>query len=172
MSYSESTIKFVEWVSIIDTIVLIIVIVRAAILWFMGISPVLFRLGNGLAKSKIAVFAKNDNLGSLRSLLLDSKLFKSKNILEIASKGDIGKAEEASVYLVYWHDWVDNIEEILSKKPDKCALIVYAPYYLDKIPVEQMKNLDDKRHTAVTNFRGRLLNDIVTSMITTSYEPS
>jgi hypothetical protein len=33
-----------------------------------------------------------------------------------------------------------------------------------------MRNLDGKRHTAVTNFRGRLLNDIVTAMITTSYE--
>ncbi len=69
---------------------------------------------------------------------------------------------------MYWHDWANGISEILSKKPDKCAMVVYAPYDKGKIPDEQMKNLDGTRHTAVTNFRGRLLNDIVTAMITTS----
>lgn len=60
--------------------------------------------------------------------------------------------------------------DILFMKPDECALVVYAPYDQGRIPDEQMKKLDGKRHTAVTNFRGRLLNDIVASMITTSYE--
>lgn len=109
-------------------------------------------------------------LNSLRSLLTDSKLFRKNNIFEITTTRDIGKAEEASVYLVFWHDWADDIAQILEKKPDACALIVYAPYEKGRIPDEQMKNLDGKRHTAVTNFRGRLLNDIVTAMITTSYE--
>ena len=164
-------IKFIEIVATIDTIVLIVVIVRAVYLWITGISPVLFRLGNGLARRKIAVFAKNDNLPSLKSLLIDSKLFKARNIIEISGANDIGRAESASVYLVYWHDWIAEIDQILEKKPDKCALVVYAPYYLERIETDTMKKLDGKRHTAVTNFRGRLLNDILTSMITTSYEP-
>ena len=96
----------------------------------------------------------------------------SKNILEICGSQDIGKAEEASVYLVFWPDWIQNIDEILNEKPDKCALVVYAPYNLPRIPEDQMVKLDGKRHTAVTQFRGRLLNDIVTSMITTHYEKS
>ena len=33
-----------------------------------------------------------------------------------------------------------------------------------------MSLLDKKRNVVVNNFRGRLLNDIVVSMITTSYE--
>jgi hypothetical protein len=33
-----------------------------------------------------------------------------------------------------------------------------------------MKKIDGHRHTAVTNFRGRLLNDILTAMMTTAYE--
>lgn len=159
-------------VGAIDTFILVVIIIRAIILWAMGISPVLYRLGNGLARRKIAIFAKNDNVSSLKGLLTDSNLFNVKNIFEITSSGDIGKAEEASVYLVHWHDWADDIEAVLNAKPDKCALVVYAPYNLGRIPDEQMKNLDGKRHTAVTNFRGRLLNDIVTSMITTSYDRS
>jgi len=168
--YSHIFLKFITVAGIIDTIILLFFLTRATILWISGISPALWRLGNGLAKRRIAIFAKGDNVTSLKSLLLDSKLFKGKNIVEITSASDLGKAEEASVYLVYWPDWSEDIEEILDKKPDKCALVVYAPYYLGRIPDEQMKNLDGKRHSAVTNFRGRLLNDIVTSMITTGYD--
>lgn len=159
---------FLDFMGHISTIIVIVGAIAGAVVWSRGISPALYRLGNGLAKRKIAVFAKNDNAVSLESLLTDSKLFKQKNIFKITCEDDIGKAEEASVYLVHWHDWANDISEILNKKPDKCAMVVYAPYDKGRIPDEQMKNLDGKRHTAVTNFRGRLLNDIVTAMITTS----
>jgi hypothetical protein len=133
-----------------------------------GILPVLWRLGTGLANRKIALFAKAENLLSLKHLLLDTKLISSKNIVEVTSAGDIGRASAATVYVVFWHDWADHIDGILDQKPDSCALIVYSPYDREKIPQEQMKKLDGKRHTCVTNFRGRLLNDIILSMITTT----
>ena len=152
----------------ISTVIVLVGTVAGIIVWLRGIFPALYRLGNGFAKRKIAIFAKGDNVVSLKSLLTDSKLFRQKNIFGITCKEDIGKAEEASIYLVNWHDWANDISEILNKKPDKCAMVVYAPYDKKRIPDEQMKNLDGKRHTAVTNFRGRLLNDIVTAMITTS----
>lgn len=163
-------LEILALIGVIETIVLVVGIIWGFILWTRGVFPALYRLGNGLAKRKIAVFAKGDNVRSLRSLLTDSKLFREKNIFEITNAKDMGKAEKASVYLVFWHDWANDIAQILEKKPDTCALIVYAPYEKGRIPDEQMKNLDGKRHTAVTNFRGRLLNDIVTAMITTSYE--
>lgn len=168
--YSETILSVLAIVGIIETIVLIFGIGYAIFLWFRGILPAILRLGNGLAKRKIAIFAKGDNVTSLKSLLNDSGLFRQKNIFEITQNGDFGKAEKASVYLVYWHDWSTDIEQILNMKPDSCALVVYAPYDKGRIPDEQMKNLDGKRHSAVTNFRGRLLNDIVTAMITTSYD--
>lgn len=168
--YMEAIWNTLAIVGAIETVILVLGIIYAIFLWFRGILPAILRLGNGLAKRKIAIFAKGDNVSSLKNLLNDSGLFKQKNIFEITHTGDMGKAEEASVYLVYWHDWSTEIDKILGMKPDKCALVVYAPYDKDRIPVEQMKNLDGKRHSAVTNFRGRLLNDIVTAMITTSYD--
>jgi hypothetical protein len=153
----------------IDTVILIALIIYGVYLWFSGILPAIIRLGNGLATRQIAVFAKNDNLGSLSHLLKDSGLFREKNICPIAKTEDVGRAEPASVYLVFWPDWSHAIDEILRIKPDSCPLIVYAPIDQGRIPDAIMKNLDGKRNTAVTNFRGRLLNDIVTAMITTSY---
>ena len=157
---------------VIEGVIVAIGIGYAIFLWTRGISPALLRLGNGLARRKIAIFAKSDNYSSIKNLLLDSKLFREKNICAITKKDDVGRATSTTMYLVYWPDWANDIDDILDQKADKCALIVYAPYDRGKIPDEQMKKLDGKRHTAVTNFRGRLLNDVVTSMITTSYEQS
>ncbi len=32
------------------------------------------------------------------------------------------------MYLVVWHDWAEDIDDILRQKRDGCAIIVYAPY--------------------------------------------
>jgi len=163
-------LKLLQLVGYTRTVLFIFATLFAIVTWWTGVLPALWRLGNGLARRKIALFARGDNLTSLKALLLDSGLVKSKNIIEIARPEDLGRGDAASLYLVYWHDWAAEIDAILNKKPDKCALIVYSPYDKEKIPTDQMKKLDGKRHTAVTNFRGRLLNDLVASMITTSYE--
>lgn len=157
-------------IATIETLVVLVGIGWTVCLWIRGISPVLLRLGSGLAKRRIAIFAKGDHLASLQSLLTDSKLFRKKNLIDIRTPGDFDKSEKASVFIVWWHDWINDMPEILARKHAECALIVYAPFELGPIPNEQMKTLDGKRHTAVTNFRGRLLNDIVVSMITTSHE--
>jgi hypothetical protein len=165
-------IGFLDWVGRAQAAAFVLAILFTIFVLVRGIAPALWRLGNGLARRKIALFAKGDNVSSLRSLLVDSKLIRAKNIVEITTAADIGRAEGASIYLVFWHDWIGAIDAILAQKPDECALVVYAPYDKDRIPPDEMKKLDGKRHTAVTNFRGRLLNDIVTSMITTAYERS
>ncbi|MFA7240145.1 MAG: hypothetical protein WC091_08535 [Sulfuricellaceae bacterium] len=165
----ETLKHIVENYHVVIFIIAIAGVIWGCVLWARGILPVIIRLGKGLANRKIALFAKGDNLSSLKKLLTDSGLFDEKNICEIANEGDIGRAEQASVYLVHWPDWANAHQKILDKKPDGCALIVYAPGSGGKIPPDVMNELDTHRNTAVTNFRGRLLNDIVTAMITTSY---
>ncbi len=159
--------KILNIAGYISTIIVSITVIWSIIAWCRGIIPALLRLGNGLAKRQIAIFAKGDNTRSLKSLLEDSKVFKGK-LIEITDSKDLGKAGKASVYLVHWHDWQSDITEILNKKPDGCPMVVYAPRSEGPVPEDKMKEIDGKRNTAVTNFRGRLLNDIVTAMITTS----
>lgn len=151
------------------TILVLITTALAVAAWFKGILPALVRLGNGLAKRKIAIFAKSDTLSSLTSLLTDSGLILSQNITHITKEDDFGKAEGSTLFLVYWPDWKDKIIEIKNKKLDGEALVIYAPYAEGRIPDDVMAQLDKGRNVAVVNFRGRLLNDIVTAMITTGY---
>ncbi len=166
----DKFLLFMDILGYISTILVIFIIIAGIIAWLKGIIPVLFRLGLGLARRKIVVFAKNDNLISLKSMLSDSKLFNKKNIIDITKKDDFGKSENKTLFLVNYHDWDENdIKAILDKKIDGASLIVYAPQSLGFISKDIMTILNEERNVVVTNFRGRLLNDIVVSLITTSY---
>lgn len=161
-------ITFLDWVGYVTTVLFLLTLALGIYAWLKGILPALWRLGNGFSKRQIAIFAKGDNLKSLTSLLLDTKLFNKKNIIDISSDSDFGRAERGTLFLVSWDDWQDKIDEILRAKKDNTALVVYAPP--GSIPQVKMKELNNKRNVMLTNFRGRLLNDIVVSLMTTSYQ--
>ncbi|MFA5906327.1 MAG: hypothetical protein WC836_20540 [Desulfobacula sp.] len=135
---------------------------------FKGVLPLWIRLGRGLANRKIAIFAE-DEFNDLRSLLVDSKIFKDKNIVQITKK-NIKKAEEYTLMLVHWKCFESEIDEILAIKKDTDALIVYAPQdegFLNKL---DLNKINSARNTILVNFRGRLLNDVTLSMITTAFK--
>lgn len=163
-------IEILNYLGYMATIIILIQVIIGIYLWFKGIIPVLWRLGNGLAKRKICIFAKNNNQQSFSSLLADSGLFNEKNITNITKEDDFDKSQDCTLYLVYWPDWKNEIIKISSLKKDKEALVIYAPRLHGLIPEDVMSELDKKRNVTVVNFRGRLLNDIVTAMITTGYE--
>ncbi len=164
-------IDILDWVSRVTTVIFLVTLIGGVYAWVRGILPALLRLGYGLSRRKIAIFADVDHMGSLESGLIDTKLFNKRNVIEILSDGDIGRAEQATVFLIFWHDWPSAvISEILAAKKDATALVVYAPLDLGRIPDDKLKALNSKRNVTLVNFRGRLLNDIVVSLMTTSYQ--
>ena len=144
----------------------IVILVTTWLIWHKVIY-VLYRLGNGLQSRKIAIFA-DDEYSSLSSMLTDSKIFGAKNILKI-NKNDIDKARNANIFLVYWPEFSDKIDAILNNKSDSTALIIYTPNNI-RIDDDSFKRINEKRNAIIVNVRGRLLNDIFTSMVTTGYE--
>lgn len=163
-------IFLLNWSGNISTLIVLGAVVYRTVLWIRGISPALRSMGHGLSRRKIALFATGANLSSLKDALLRSKLFREKNLIYVESAADIANADDATVFVVYWPDWASNIDAVLQRKLDATPLIVYCPRSAGQIPPEKMEAIDGHRNTAVSNFRGRLLNDVVTAMITTSYE--
>jgi hypothetical protein len=166
----ETVRTILDWAGYPSTVLVIAVALWRLFLWLRGISPALRGLGNGLAKRKVALFARNADLAGLRQTLMRSNLFRESNLIDIQRPEDIGNAEDASVFVVNWPDWSEHIKTILDRKKDKVPLIVYCPRSAGQIPNDVMVQIDGHRNTAISNFRGRLLNDIVTAMITTSYD--
>lgn len=151
------------------TIIVVVAFLVGIYKWLAGISPALWRLGKGLAGRKIAVFAEANNFNSLKNLLIDSNLFKEKNIIQIATN-ELKKAEKYSLFLAHWKSIASHLDSILSVKKDGTALLIYAPQEEGFISKEAIAKINEHRNVLVVNFRGRLLNDIVLSLITTSYE--
>ncbi len=127
-----------------------------------------YRIGKGLAKRKIAIFAETE-FDSLKDLLVDSGLIREKNIIKIG-KRDMTKAENCSLYLVHYLPFKTEIDSILSQKKDKDALIVYTPLDEGRIEPDHLEKIGKQRNTTTVNFPGRLLNDVFVSMITTSFK--
>ncbi len=160
-------LKMLNFLGYWSTLIVVIAVIVGIYRWCKGISPALLRLGKGLANRKIAVFAENDNFSSLKSLLVDSKLFNANNVTQITRK-ELRKAEDFSLFLAHWKDISSDLEIILSAKKDGTALIIYAPQEEGFVPSESIEEINKHRNVILVNFRGRLLNDIVTSLITTS----
>lgn len=165
-----SWIDILDWIGRGTTALFVLTLIGGAYAWGKGILPALLRMGNGFGKRKIAIFARVDHLDGLKSLLLDSKLFSEKNLITVTSPNDLGKAEKATVFLVYWGDWQGAINEVLNAKKDSTALIVYAPQDESRIPDDKMTLINKKRNAVVANMRGRLINDIIVSLISTGYK--
>ncbi|MBU0941509.1 MAG: hypothetical protein KKD36_08765 [Bacteroidetes bacterium] len=132
-----------------------------------GVLPVWIRLGKGLSNKKIAIYAENE-FDDFKDLLVDSGLFNEKNI-EKVTRSSLSKGERHTMMLVNYNEFDDKINDILNFKKDSDSLIVYVSNGV-RVPQNIMDNINNHRNSIVVTFRGRLLNDIVTSLITTSYE--
>jgi len=152
----------------LSTLLTLIAAVYAIYLFVRGIFPVWYRLGMGLSRRKIAIFAENEFDG-LKSMLVGSGLFQESNVIKV-DKGSIRKAAGKTLFLVHWKSFEGEIEKILGMKDDSTALIVYAPQYEGYIDKTVMEKINQERNSIVVNLRGRLLNDVLVSMITTGYK--
>ncbi|OGS20968.1 MAG: hypothetical protein A2252_04560 [Elusimicrobia bacterium RIFOXYA2_FULL_39_19] len=136
--------------------------------WAFGITPIVFRLGIALWQRKVVIFGSFEIFESLKSSLVDSNIFKKNNILHINSD-NIDKSKEETIFLVDWETFGDKIEQVFSaRKNHQTAIVIYAKPA--SIPQDKMSEIANRANTVVVNFRGRLLNDILTSLITTSYD--
>ena len=136
--------------------------------WTFGVTPIVFRLGVAFWQRKVAIFGSAEVFESLKNSLIDSNIFKQKNIIHI-SPDNIDKAKDETIFLVDWETFGDKIEQVFSaRKNHQTAMVIYAK--LARIPQEKMSDIANRGNTVVVNFRGRLLNDILTSLITTSYD--
>lgn len=144
-----------------------IFVLYTAYLFTTGLLPVLYRLGINLSKRKIVIFA-DERFGELKKDLTGSKIFRSKNI-EKMEKSEIKRIKQFELIIVHYKSSKDILEKLLDKKEHSSALIVYAPPDEGSIDDKTRENINSAQNATIVNFKGRLLSDILASMITTGY---
>jgi len=168
MEIAKEVLTYAGWIWTIVGFFTVFLVIFGTV---KGFVPVFARLGYGLWRRKIAIVANNDAYASLDDLIRRSKLFGKDNIFRVtASQGDLESISRADIILVYWPDSSHLLQHILDQKTERMALIVYAPHAGGRISSNDMQTLESRKHVIVNNFRGRLMNDIVTSLITCGYD--
>ena len=156
-------------------IILALIVVLLAV---CALAKVLLRLGMGLQFRKISIIATSANWDTLKNIIEGSGIFPEKNIAYIAPESiekDGKNALKGKSLIVF--DYPGSTEEmdrllrtVLTSKETAAGLIVFAPP--QSIPYKPendlMGDIGKTANAVVTNFRGRLLNDILNLMMTTS----
>ena len=134
----------------------------------LGISPLVFRIGKALWRRKVAIIGSAEAYSSLKECITDTDIFKKENVIHI-SIGNIDKAKDYTLLIVDWDTSSNQIDHIFSvRRNHNTAVIIFAK--AGSIPHEKMSEIANKSNTVVVNFKGRLLNDILNSLITTSFD--
>ena len=133
----------------------------------LRISPLVFRIGNALWRRKVAIIGNTESFSTLKDCIVNTGIFKKNNVIHIPI-GNIEKLKTYTLLLVDWESSGNNIDEIfLVRKNHNTAVVIFAKPSC--IPPEKMFEIANKSNTVVVNFKGRLLNDILSSIITTSF---
>lgn len=166
----EPIIDFINVLGLLGTISSIVWVCFVIYWTVRGLAPVLYRLGYGLSRRKIAIVAEGDDYHNLKQLLDQSKLFKSKNITPVLGSGQLENLDKIDVVLINWPSCTEYFLNVINAIPARASIIVHAPPSGGRISDNFMEQLELRRNVVVNNFRGRLMNDIVTSMITSAYD--
>ncbi|HEV7347516.1 hypothetical protein [Telluribacter sp.] len=133
----------------------------------LGVTPLVFRIGKAIWRRKVAIIASAESYASLKDCITDTDIFKKDNVIHI-SLDNIDKVKEFTILLVDWETSSHHIDHIfIARKNHATAVIIFAK--AGSIPHEKMGEIANKSNTVVVNFKGRLLNDILNSLITTSF---
>ena len=158
-------------IGIASTFLSVIGFFYISVAWLCGVTPLLWRLGLGRWKRKIAVIGSVDACQGLRDTLVKSGIFRKRNIKTITTD-NLDYVEEESLLLIDCQSIEkEHIKKILErKKPNAGAVFYFRPTEGHELmPEDIKKQISDTPNTAVANFRGRLLGDIMVMLITTSY---
>ena len=142
--------------------------------WTLGFATPIWRLGLGLRRRKIAIAADIETFNSLKTDLIDTRIFRKVNIKQI-TKDHLATVKNHSLIIVHYNSFcAEDIKQMLNSKESISGMIFYFPEFDpasgNRIPNEMIQEIGKRENTTVVNFRGRLLNDIINTIITTSYQ--
>ena len=78
--------------------------------------------------------------------------------------------DKYSLHLVHYHSGQSYLSDVLKNVKSGHALLIYAPKNEGFIPKDHLEEINKKQNVVVVNFKGRLLNDLLNAMITTSFQ--
>lgn len=160
---------FFEIVGMITTTVMIFGGIALFSGWFLGVFLVMKRLGLGRWYRKILIVSTNDGGQTLKKDLVDSGVFREKNVT-VANDNSLADIKDNDLILYDYWELPECINDVLRNKQKGAGLIVYSPANNKRMPVDVVEMINKEPFTVLVNMRGRLVNDILVTLMSTSYD--
>lgn len=137
------------------------------LLSILGLRKPLWRFGMGVAWRKVFIVADGDSRNEIKNDLVRSGIIKERNI-KTKTKGELGDLKGARLLILeYEYLKKEKVLETVSQKAPDCGVLVYAEF--GTIPNDVLNELNLFQHVSVVNFRGRLVNETLLLLISTSF---
>lgn len=159
--------EFFDWFGYGSTVILVGGFIWAFVRWLRGIVPLSVRAGR-IRQNRVAIFADPANYSELKDSMDGTKLFGKNSFKDVSTVNNIDVSDGHNIFVVNWADWGNDIDAVLAKKKADTGIIVYAPYPV-RIADNDMAKLQSKNFVTVTNFRGRLITDLLAMAIAIRY---
>lgn len=139
---------------------------------FTRLGKAAWRFGLALYGKKIMIVANDEDFRDLKEDISDSGLIKSRNIQRISEK-QLAKTKNALLLIiVYGYLDKDDFKSVVTRKSARCGLIIHCPPEKGRIKDDEMDLLSNTAFTTLCNFRGRLVNEVLITMLSTSFKKS
>lgn len=151
-------------------IVVDIMVVLAVVVMIVGnLAKPLWRFGKARWKKPILIYGNSEQYGSLKKDFVATGIVRERNVSR-ADADHMGEIAEAWT-IVICADGIedDDVIRILEAKPPRCAALVYAPPNRRLGPAAY-KECNMREHVAVCNMRGRLTDELILTLFTTSFK--
>ena len=161
--------RIFEAIGFITTIMAIIGGLVTIVGWIAGVSMVMKRLGLGRWYRKVLIVSGGESGEMLKKDLIDSGVFRGKNISIIGgqSLSDIKTAD--LILLDYWSIDPNRVLTAIGNKQNRAGMVVYSPMKNGRITPEVTERINDEPFTTIVQMRGRLVNDLLITLMSTSY---
>lgn len=164
--------QLIDFVGVLTTIYAVLMFFVSITFWVIGIGPLLYRLGFARWKRKVHIVSDAQTFSELKTDLTESGVFREKNIINI-SASHLSSIKESNLVLVHYPYLSDEqIQMVLSNKRTSAGFIFYFPEFTpsNRISDETLRVINGQAFTTIVNFRGRLINDLVVTMLSTSFK--
>lgn len=141
--------------------------------WCIGIFPLLKRLGLGRWFRKVFIAADIDNYQTIKNDLVESGVFREKNISQINDKS-LSKVKDVDLIILHYQSFTaSQIKQVIADKKNDAGLVIYFPEFnppINMVPKDMLENINNHTYVILVNMRGRLINDVLITLMSTSYD--
>jgi len=152
-------------VSVFWVIVGVVVCVRYLI-------PVAKRFGLGMWRRQIAIVSDNSTLAeSLKIDLASTGILRRKNIVTIP-RLNVKDLPKWSVVVIDCEcfDSDELLDDFIRRMDVSIGVVLYCRAGRKRLSDDLMNEINGSSRVILTNFRGRLVNDVIASLVSTPYE--